>query len=286
VKYLELLIKRNKFCGLMMELKELFVENKDEQVKIGKVLKKSFVARFYRYFHYTFTAVTLLAPCIEYLFAGVWNDPSIDELWFPFVDGKAGIVIAYLWRNVGTFACVVVSYEQFRIYASMTNLLAINFDILRADFEALGNAKAKDFKDQLVELIKRHQQLLSLAKRIVRLFAFSNAAEFIANTLTLGLVSFIMAQLLRLRQFFVFALFGFQVILIILRIFLFCNQAQKVIDGSESIADAAYCSGWEKLEEKAPKDMIRLVILRSQRPVKIRAIRFVVISMEAMTFVS
>jgi len=46
VKYLELLIKRNQFCGLMMELKELFVENKGEQVKIGKVHMKSFVARF------------------------------------------------------------------------------------------------------------------------------------------------------------------------------------------------------------------------------------------------
>jgi len=286
VKYLELVIKRNKFCGLMMELKELFLENKDVQVKIGKLHMKSFVARSYECYNYAFTAVTLLAPCIEYFFTGVWNDPSIDELWFPFIDGKAGILLAYLWRNVGTIVGVVVLYEQFWIYAAMTNLLAINFDILRADFEALNNAKAQNFKDQLVELIKRHQKLLSLAKRIVRLFAFANAAEFCINTLMLGLVSFIMAQLLKMRLCFVLAVLTFQVIAQVWRMFLFCNQAQKVIDGSESIADAAYCSGWEKLEEKAPKDMIRLVILRSQRPVKIRAMRFVVISMEAMTLVS
>jgi len=167
-----------------------------------------------------------------------------------------------------------------------TNLLAVNFDILRADFEALDNAKAKDFKDQLVELIKRHQKLLSLAKRTVRLFAFANAAEFCASTLVLGFMSFNIPQLLRLRLYFIVVVFAFQVIASVWRIFLFCNQAQKVIDGSESIADAAYSSGWEKLEEKAPKDMIRLVILRSQRPVKIRAMRFVVISMEAMTVVS
>jgi len=59
-----------------------------------------------------------------------------------------------------------------------------------------------------------------------------------------------------------------------------------MIDGSESIAYAAYDSGWEEVPDKDYRNMLRLVMLRAQRPVKMRAFRFIVISLEAVVIVS
>jgi len=289
VNYVDILCKKSEIISIIKELKAFYPGLRIEQkkYKVGNYFVK--IHRFNiinLIFWSCFLLVQIIGPIITFISTGVWfREDFVDSSFYPF-DVHHYFTFVYLWHIV-KYACLTLSlFSQLGIYCATIELMAINFRVLEVDFKDLKNFYGTDKKEQLITLIKRHQRLMNLSARVCSLHSVSNAMHYCSHSIILCILSYTTKHAINDSICDVIVTNIFQLITACSIMSLQYNQAQKMIDGSESIAYAAYDSGWEEVADKDYRSMLRLVMLRAQRPVKMRAFGFIVISLEAVVFVS
>ncbi|XP_076756553.1 odorant receptor 4-like [Xylocopa sonorina] len=136
-------------------------------------------------------------------------------------------------------------------------------------------------KKQLIFFISRHQEIITFADRIEKLFTYMALTQLLSNTLLICCLGYIIVIAIQTDNGFALlikcALFY---VVICLELFIYCFAGEYLNIKSQLICDTAYKFLWYNIHQNETRLLI-LVILRSQRGFTLTFGKFANLSMES-----
>lgn len=275
---------RENLLEIFQEL-SLIMDSSSRDLKIYK--RKPYLDAYHRtvlIYSGAFASASLSAftEIIPFILNGTTHLPV--KFWYPFdMHQKEFFPLAWLWVNwVGTTCLLGLLASDTLLYGLIT-VIAMEFDFLKRDIMELDFGKYQDEDNKSFKsLIERHKKLFEIGEKLQKIYSF---AFFLVYVISSIVSSFAVFKLLTVTDKSSFAFYICFMSIISAQVLLFCFYGQKLIDASESISDAVYNCGWENLDDNKKKKQYGLMIMRSQKALRLTAMNFVDVSLESSTLV-
>ena len=275
----------DEILNILEELKIIFERRRNDNIKY-KV--KSYLEGYHRFVKvygvmFIFAVLGLFQPIISYLLSGSMR---IDvNYWFPF-DPFTSFAFPFVlfWASFIGFNSIILMLASDSLLYALITMIAMEFDILKLDFNEM-NIKSKNERDAtIVKLIERHCKLIELSDKLENIYSTICFACFVVTSVILCFITFQLSTTkvdLNILLFYVpyLGAMAWQVLLL-------CLFGQKLMDASFGIGDGIYESEWLDLDDSSYKRNIVLIILRAHRPKQLSAMGFAVVSVGSFTTVS
>ncbi|KAL5284443.1 GPROR8.2 family protein [Megaselia abdita] len=278
VKEFALYIFRHDIYDVMQELRSIFPDNHEDQVKLkvySYYSRIQFISYAFIFFCVAFTSAFNIFP----IYAGVItvffeNGTYVKDfgyfVWYPF-DTEAwdvylilyGLQIhgAYLagvlFVGADLMMCAAVAQNCMH-FSHMKNLLL--------EYQPKGNEKDLTF---ITDLAKYHDKILVLNEKVNSMFSVCILVSFMTATAAICFIGFQITSSTP-QDAIKFGLFlGAE----ITQLVAICYYGNKIVDSSTGVGDAMYYHNWYSADIRYRKMMIQ-IMQRSQRPASIRAPTF------------
>ncbi|XP_070506823.1 odorant receptor 85b-like [Chironomus tepperi] len=277
--------KRKTIAEVLEKLDEHFPHSGVDQMnfKLHKYLR---TLKIFKVLYYTtFTIIDLslsLMPIFHKIYGTIYSIAIewelIVTLELPF-DQQQSIIYGTMYSIeiwlVIFCAFYVISTDM--LFACLIQILALEFDILGQIMSKIdvaeGEEKAiKEFK----RLIDIHQQLIEVSEKLDDTFAPLQLINAFGSITALCTASFLAVS--GISDYFIAKYFMFP-ICCSLQIFTQCYFAQRLIDSSESVSEAAYSIEWYSCSVKFRR-LVLQVMMRAQKAQTITAFKFFDMSLE------
>lgn len=265
---------------IIQELESVYKsQNKDfVNDKVKKDLQNYFlVCKIY--------SAILLSSCIQmlqnifpFLIYGKVELPV--DYWYPFdAHRQENFPYAFGWSlYVGTLYSLTLLASDLLLLAFI-NVLVVEFKVLKININKLKFIADDEKKEQLKTLIIHHNKLLTLSKKLQDIYGPTYLISFVMSSLIMCFVAFQLStgSVTENEHYLFFVAYMF---MICGQVFLQCFSGQKLIDSSIDVADAAFDSGWDEIDDNKLKKHFVIVIMRAQLRNGLTAMKFVEVSLE------
>ncbi|KAH9641372.1 hypothetical protein HF086_012659 [Spodoptera exigua] len=117
-----------------------------------------------------------------------------------------------------------------------------------------GDELDKDLRHRFVHYIQRYETVAWFTKEVSDIFNLAIAFELFSSSALLCLVTFVMSYSPIMSVAFVF--FSVVLVVLLMRVFLYCYFGNMVQFQSESVATAVYLSGWLSASPRLRRDLL------------------------------
>lgn len=226
--------------------------------------------------------VPITIPTFNYLIFGKM-EPEVN-FWFPFdpfTDKTFPIVL--FWINFVDYIGLVVKLGADSLAYALITVVAMEFDILKADFMDIKLISKHQRIDKLKTLIDRHNKLLDIGDKLQSIYGLTFFVIFTISSLLLCFSVFVLSATsdLSIISFYVPYFF-----MVSGQILLMCVYGQKILDSSSDVAEGIYECSWEELGDHAFNKQLLLIILRAQRPKQLSGLGFFDVTLSGFRSVS
>lgn len=159
-------------------------------------------------------------------------------------------------------------------------MIAMEFDECKV---AIENIDPNDVsKENIKWFVRKHCRVMTHVEKLEK----THSAVFLYNLVQSSvLICCLVLQLSSTDDLSLFMLYFPYLMSSVNQILLLCHLGQKLIDSSQSVADGAFNSKWLEFKSTQVRRTFCFIILRSQRPCKLTAKKFQVISLARFTSV-
>lgn len=206
------------------------------------------------------------------------------RMWFPFDENRLDIFpFVYIWIMMFSILILIVACGCELLLYGFLSLTVTQFEILQKRFERI-DVKDGKLKENFIKLINKHEELMKISDKIQEIFSkwlfVSISTPLLLNCLS-GLQFTYEAQkdashIIKYSIFVVFGIFQFLTL---------CQFSQRLLDSSLSVAKGCFNMNWYTIEGCKVRQIVHIIIMRSQRYKKLRTFLFV-ISLENFAYVS
>lgn len=238
--------------------------------------------RTYTFIIVFITLPVIVMPTISFLITG--SAKLSINYWFPFDANTArNFTAAMAWTIfiAWTSATFLISVDSL-LYALIT-VLAMEFDVLKADIADLKLLTKSDRMKKLAMLINRQNKIFDIADELQDIYGPTLLLSFVVSSLVLCYLAFIISMA---NDFAVYSMNGTLFSIISGQMLLLCYFGQKLIDSSSEIADGIYGCNWEDMHDDKFIKYLVLVMARSQSPKKLTAMGFSDVNLASFATVS
>jgi hypothetical protein len=265
--------RQNEIRCLIKEFREVF---KDAMIKREKCLDLIRFTRIYAVSKIFLAIGVALSAILSTYLKGF--DFITAQMWLPNDGGVYFMLFVCFWFISFVYMTILMVFASEVTLISLIQLTSLVFDHLSSEIATLNIAKVNERTSKLKEIVAVHQKVFDICSKLEKLILPSlflhflqSSSEFVSTVLYI-----ISTKHLFNIIFFVPHLSSqmFQVLLV-------CLFGQKVIDSSLQVQHAIYhLFDWF---ESRDKQTLLLIMLRSQKERKIKAIGFNLISKETFT---
>ncbi|CRL01896.1 CLUMA_CG015586, isoform A [Clunio marinus] len=271
---------KEKIWGICQELKAIFTRHEESQIK--KNLIQAYFSEYILEIRIygcicVFVFVPIAFPIYKYIAYGTME--FTVDYWFPFDEYNPRLYpIALLFIVFVCYHFLTYLLATDAILFVIMKILAMEFHILRIDFENLKLIKSDELKNKLESLINHHQKLLDCGDDLQDIYELMFFYNFGISALILCVLAF---QLLFANDANAYTFVISYFLLIAGQAFILCLNGQKVADNSMKVAEGAYFNGWEDFHCNKIMKQNFFIILRSQRAKQLTAMGFADISLSS-----
>ncbi|XP_058456712.1 putative odorant receptor 65c [Malaya genurostris] len=282
------------FKKMFEKLQQYCDENNQREQTIRDLQRKYFLEEIFILIVCLFTGTLLIiAICCHTLF-----DRTIPyRAKFPIeIHSSQRLTIVFLFQLIMCcyFIWTVVFIDS--IGGQVLNQISLNFHVLCMDFQKIGegliaNSRSDDrqareaenskLRQNLKELIQRHQKLISFGKHANAIYQPILMIQLVASVSMLCLTSF--EATLTMDNIALFSKFAVYSIGSIVQILFWCYYGNRVFYMSSAIHEAMVQSNWISGDISFQKDLI-LVLMRARKPFRFDACGYFPITYE--TFIT
>ncbi|XP_052742653.1 odorant receptor 67c-like [Bicyclus anynana] len=172
------------------------------------------------------------------------------------------------------FICVLYFTTVDALYYTLTSHMCAQFSVLSDEIKDLDHSSSHC----LSEIVKKHQYLLKLSEDLEKIFRAPNLFNVLVGSIEICALGFnlTMGQWAQIPGVILFLLS------ILVQILMISVFGENLIKESSKIGDAAFICKWYDMDNKAKKTIL-LIMLRSNKPQKLTAYKFSVISYKSFT---
>lgn len=201
-----------------------------------------------------------------------------SRAWLPFSENDARIFpFLYAWEMVSILSSILMGGGCDLMMYGLITLTALSFKLLGSRFRQL-DLKNEGLKQDIVQLVGQHNKLMDIAGKIQKTFSLALFANFCLSSTLICISCFQLTKTLKgeafVIKYVVHSATG------LMQAFLLCYFSQLLFDASQNVADDIYKMKWYLIEESQVKNMIQLVIMEAQKPVRLSALGLVDILLE------
>ncbi|XP_063530627.1 odorant receptor 67a-like [Cydia strobilella] len=204
------------------------------------------------------------------------------ELYYPFeIDSLWKYVAVNLMHTLATtmiYECSYLACDMllFTLTVNVSMLFCLlQYDLLNINVDRRAQ-EADESLENLKNVVKRHQKILKLAKDLNEIFSVILLNVLIISSLIITFFGFLTIVIKVKFQQIKYLTATLEVLLAVFYIIL---PGQILSDTSSGVADAAYQSLWYNSDQRFRK-IIVIMIARSQKPCKLRALGYADINFE------
>lgn len=226
---------------------------------------------------FVLTCSSVASSVFNFLFFG--NMKLAVNYWYPFnVNTVKTFPIALIWVNWSVWNASIYLLAVDSLLYGLITVLAMEFDILKADVSGISFAPDDGSVDRVIEFCKRHNKLIELSDRLQYIYGSNFAFNLVTSS---AMICFSLFQLtVAESNLETYAFFIPYSCLLMGQIFLLCFFGQKLIDSSSDVADGIFNSKWTDHNDIQTRKHFVLMIQQAQRGKHFSAMGFVDISLE------
>nr|WQS23364.1 odorant receptor 12 [Diaphania glauculalis] len=228
-----------------------------------------------------------LTPVALHLYHIIQGESSnlgyIWHLYYPF--DQTQVVVhgfVFIFEMFGGLSSVNAMLSADILFITMASHISMLLRILQVKIRRIGTEHEQDMQDnydQIVDVIKIHQRLISYGNDLEQAFTMVNLLNVLLSSVNICCVVFSIVFLepvmeMSNKLFIGAALTQMGVV---------CWYADNIYRASVGVADAVYESGWYRCDPRSRRALL-VMLQRSQRPLYFTALKFRSITM--MTFSS
>lgn len=276
--------RRKDIWNIFEDLRGIFADHDAENAKykIKQYLNGyHFLIKIYAS---TFALVFLpvLFPTFNYMITGIMK-PTVN-FWFPFDPfTPSTFPFALFWANFVTWTFLVFKLSADSLIYALITVIAMEFDILKADFMDIKQIQKIQRIDKLKILIERHNKLLKIADKLQNFCGMIFFVSFVISSLVICYIAFSISTANDFSTFFFYTPYFF---MILGQMLLLCVYGQKIWDSSASVGDGVFNCDWEEFQDVAFTKHLILIIVRAQKPKRLTGMGFFDVSLASFTSVS
>ncbi|XP_054725222.1 odorant receptor 82a [Anastrepha obliqua] len=277
-------IKTSTFLAYKREFKQLMTEFElmyDELHEVGakQFLVKANVGakRFVQLYFYSVSCTGLyfsINPLVSMIWAKLQSKPLVLELpmpmRFPFdFESTPGYQFAYAYTILITFMVVMHATSVDGIFVSFTNNLRSHFQALQYFIETNTFDKSDALLQQELRVyVQYHTRLLALSENVQRIFKPIIFGQFLMTSLQVCVIIYQLVT--HMGVFMDMVVYCTFLSSILLQLLIYCYGAEFLKIESSAVGTAVQMSQWYNLPPRH-RHVLRLILLRSQREIIIRA---------------
>nr|AJF23816.1 olfactory receptor OR60 [Planotortrix octo] len=288
-KLLTLWVKRHTFRKSIKDLAEIWPEapenQEEEDLKKGS-LKALRIGQFsYTFFNVLGVVIYNITPIGIHLYRTSRGLPSVmGYVWFaayPFDKTKPinhAFVYAFECFSGACSMWSMVSTDM--MFTTMASHISLLLRVLQIKIRRLGFADAPTPTDnarsyqEIVNLIKIHQRLISFSDNVEDAFSLVNFINVMISSVNICCVMFVIVLL----EPWVEMSNKFFLVAALIQVGILCWYADEIYQASVGVADAVYASDWYYGDVRARR-ALAVFIQRSQKPLYFTALKFRPITM-------
>ncbi|XP_039491700.1 putative odorant receptor 85d [Drosophila santomea] len=202
--------------------------------------------------------------------------------WVPW-DWSTGYsyYFMYISQNIGGQACLSGQLAADMLMCALVTLVVMHFIRLSAHIEGhvAGIAPYQRDLEFLQSTVAYHQRLIQLCQDINDIFGVSLLSNFVSSSFIICFVGFQMTIGSKIDNLVMLVLFLFCAMV---QVFMIATHAQRLVDASEQIGQAVYNHDWF-LADLRYRKMLILIVKRAQQPSRLKATRFLNVSLVTVT---
>lgn len=263
---------------LFHSLGEIFPATRSAQRKhnIRKYFRsfKAFVIGYTCIFLVLFVAITVKG-IVEFILTGQAELPC--KMWMPF-DQNEFYPAVYFWMLIVAWTTGFGSLSTDLLIISLLTLTSIGFDNIKRDLESLKDVPEEKKAKLVGKFVVQHNQLIDISKNLEKIFSLSILLNFVQSSL---MICFLAFQISTTDDTRVVLQFTAYLATILSQIFMICHFGQKLINSSSDVASGVYNCGWQDMKDVKLRRSVLLLLLRAQKPERLTARGFRVISIES-----
>lgn len=278
LKFLAVWYNRSAIIDIINSLRENFPSSDDQRFKVR--IEKAYTAldRFQKAYFcniMVYGVVASLSGLAKTSLKNFENDTLAHSMWLPFtIDGPGKYFAVFFLVGWLSIQCIFFTLGNELTMLGLIQVLSIEFEVLSLDMAQI-DAKT-DYKI-VVELIKRHDQLLKISESIESIFSSS---IFLTLTGSAIILCFPLIQVITAKQTMDVLKSVCCIQTYIIQIFLLCFYGEKLKSSSYGVTESALLWNWYECDDKRLVHAMKLVFFRAQRHSQLTALKFVNISIE------
>uniref|UniRef100_A0A6P4FJM9 Odorant receptor n=1 Tax=Drosophila rhopaloa TaxID=1041015 RepID=A0A6P4FJM9_DRORH len=296
MKFISVMIRKSKMTILVKQLESNFPPpraKEQEEYAVAYYLKRCH--RFTKGFGLLYTSLVViynLFEILQYTIRSLLNSPNAKQT-LPFVDMALWnykdswlFYVTYLSQTLAGYMATCGHISADLMIFSVAMQVIMHFDRLTL---ALKNFQVKnrsgsetgaeeDLKE-LKPLIAYHNQIFGLTEVMNEVFGIPLLVNFASSSMLVCFVGFQMTLGMSPDRFVKLLLI---LVSALIEIYLLCLFSQMLIDASARVSYAVYDMNWMQADSRFRK-MLIFLILRSQKPVCLKATVFLDVSITTMS---
>lgn len=263
-KYSCVFLNQHRLKAIIDKLPESYTKEVIADFKISARLSnmKKFM-NIYTGYMLTSLIFLVLGPLSAYLTTGTKAFPFLTI--FPFdATGTFAYPAAFVWTFFAHITHIMAMVGNDNILYGLVNVISIEFEILRENFDALKNLSDEAvIKSEMSTHIRRHNELHEIVWEMQRIFSPTFFINFIMSSF---IICFNVFQASTSADIIGMIFNGLFSLSTMNQIFMQCYFGQSLRNSSSTVVDGIYFCGWENFKDlKLEKDLI-LTIQRAQKP--------------------
>ncbi|XP_045775578.1 odorant receptor 13a-like [Maniola jurtina] len=283
IKIIFITSSRQKIFDLTRCLKQLYDEMLSDSKK-REIVKRDFIfLKFLLKYFFILNSILIIvynfAPLLLMFYHYYTKNVIVYRLpyavLFPFsTDSWYTWLLIYFLSMIAGFTCILYVTTVDALYYIMTSHTCAQFALLSEEIQYLD----KNTSHCLSGIVKKHQYILKLSQDLEEIFRAPNLFNVLVGSIEICALGFnlTMGQWAQIPGVVLFLLS------ILYQILMISVFGENLIRESRKVGEAAFLCKWYDMDKMAKK-IIFLLILRSNKPQKLTAYKFSVISYQSFT---
>ncbi|XP_046745104.1 odorant receptor Or1-like [Diprion similis] len=202
--------------------------------------------------------------------------------WYPYnVSLTPAFEFTYIHQTVAVVLACFHNVAMDTLVAGLITVACCQLEILKTNLRQIGILKSCH-EDELRNCIQHHKAIIDFTKEVEAIFNRTIILQFFVNCIIICLTAF---HITKLKVFVPAEFIGMTMYMccMIYQIFIYCWHGNEIVVQSESVSVAAFQGNWWLCGEGLKRDL-RLLMLRANRPLTLKAGNLLILSLQ--TFVS
>lgn len=273
-------VKRKKILELWDKLKISFPTTKADQQTCQLEAHSNWFKLFFK-IYVLFYMTSFSSAVLGVLYLVIFKDVRklTCEIWYPFdyTANNLNLIYSLMWGSWPlTTAAINVIAADFYLFANVF-ILSIEFGLIGKNIKKFIN---EGQKENLQEILKRHQELFKISDDIKSLFTFIFFYTFIQGAVSISSCGF---QLFA-AEYITDTIFSIcYTASSVSQVFLYCYFGEKLKTTSEDISNNIFESNWYELKDIEMKKDVLFIAMRSQKACVLSGFGFVTLTIDTFS---